>query len=216
MVGRSFIIIWFFALHSLGTCINGDTSMRLQLLPQICDVSDDNDQKDKYIPTIIAKLIREGHTSKARQIANECLLVKNNIHDSLHLETLLKCCFSSSSSSSSSNDVITETYNTSKNELYQKEDFIQIIIPNLRQKYSNTSSLKRTLYDRNCERNLDNLIAVEIDARPFPLPNGGNDITTTHGSMVIERWNSCCSYWRELSTRKCTNEDVCCGVKEQH
>ena len=163
MVGRSFIIIWFFALHSLGTCIiNGDTSIsqRLQLLPQICDVSDD-DQKDNYIPTVVAKLIREGHTSKARQIANECLLVKkNNIHDSHHLESLLKCCFSSSSS----NDVITEIYNTSKNELYQKEDFLKIIIPNLRQNYSNTSSLKRTLHYRNCEQNLDNLIAVEIDA----------------------------------------------------
>jgi predicted nicotinamide N-methyase len=211
--GRSFIT-WLFALHSLGICINGDNaiSQRLQLLPQICEVSGDDDQKIIYIPTVVNKLIREGQTSKTRQLANECLLVKNNIQYSHHLEPLLKCCFSNSSSS---NDAITEIYKLSKNELYQKEDFLQIIVANLKQKYGNTSSWQRTLHDRRCEQNLDNLTAVEIDANPFPLPNGGNnDVITTHGSMIIERWNSCCSYWRESSDRKCMNIDVCCEVTE--
>lgn len=174
-------------------------------------VSDEDD-----VPTVIAKFVRDGWTSKARQLANECLLLlQNNIHSSSrtlidvstdnmrHFSSLLKCC-------SSSSDRIIEVYKASKEKLYENEDYFQvIIIDNLRQKYggANQRSFGGT---KKCTHS--DIVSAEIDVPPFgPSSNG---VIATHGSIIIEQWNACCSYWRDSSARKCFDNEFCCEIAE--
>lgn len=112
----------------------------------------------------------------------------------------MKCC-------SSSSDIIIETYKTSKEKLYENEDYLQTIIDNLN-KEDDTTAL-RSFSDRKCVHS--EVITVEIDVMPFALNNA---VVATHDSNIIEQWNACCSYWRDSSASKCINSEFCCELVE--
>jgi len=191
------------ALSYTSSIIKGDdkdttasiSSRRLQLLSQIC-VADDSDD----VTTVIRKLIQTGRTSKARLLGNECLLMLYNKISAPQFSSLLKCC-------SGGSDIIVETYKTSKAKLYEKEDYLQTVIDNLKKNADTTT--QPSFSDKKCEHS--EAVTVEIDVMPFASNNG---VVTTHGSNFIEQWNACCSHWRDLSASKCIDNEFCCELVE--
>ena len=189
----SFVVILFTAL-SVPIIYSDDTllSKRLQLLPQICAAND-------YDATaVIQKLIETGRTSKARLVANECLLILAQDRITQHSQSLLDCC-------SSSSDVIIETYKSSKEKLHGN-NHLQTIIDNLDRDSSNIALTSSN--GTNCIHS--EVEGVEIDAQPFALNNIGQ---YTRGSKLIEQWDACCS-WIHSTKSKCTNNNFCCEVVE--
>ena len=177
--------------------INGEDaliSQRLKILPQTCASSND-------ATAVIQNLVQTGRTSKARLIANECLLLLNNNIYAVQFSSLLKCCPSSS-------DIIIETYKTSKEKLHENKDYLQTIIGNHNKGGGNTTL--QSFRDTNCVHS-DTLIA-EIEVQPF-TPNNG-DMLYTRGSKIIEQWNACCSFWSNSSASTCINDDFCCEIVE--
>jgi len=178
--------------------INGEDafiSQRLKILPQTCASSND-------ATAVIQNLVQTGRTSKARLIANECLLLLNNNIYAAQFSSLLKCCPSSS-------DIIIETYITSKEKLYENKDYLQTIIGNHNKEGGNTTL--QSFKDTNCVHS-DALPTAEIEVQPF-TPNNG-DMLYTRGSKIIEQWNACCSFWSNSSASTCINDDFCCEIVE--
>ena len=190
----------FITLLAYTSTINGDDaliSQWMQLLPQTCLAKNNDD-----VPTVIQKLIQTGQTSKARLLANECLLLLYN--DNIYapkFSSLLKCC-------SNSSDIIIETYKTSKQKLYESQDFLQTIIGNLNLEDDNTA-LRSFSDTKKCVRS--EVITAEIDVQPFIASD--NSVVATHGSMIIEQWNACCS-WYDSSASKCIDHQFCCDLVE--
>ena len=177
--------------------LNGDDALlpqRLKIIPQICA------NKDYDVVTAIHKLVQTGRTSKARLVANECVLLLNNAYASSKFSSLFKCC-------SGSSDIIIEAYKTSKELQHEHEDFLQSIIDNLNKEGSNTTI--DSARDSKCVHSETLLAEIEMD----PFASNIKDDLYTHGSTIIEQWNACCSYWRsDSSTSKCILDDFCCEI----
>lgn len=187
----SAIIVLFTLLIPL---FNGDdafiSSQRLKILPLTCAT------KNNDAAAVIHLMVQNGQTSKARLIANECLLLLSKTIYAQQFSSLKKCC-------SSSSDIIIETYQTSKKKLYENEDYLQTITDNLN-KDSNTTL--RSLQVPKCVHS--DVSTAEIEANPFA--------PKTHGSSILEQWNACCSYWHwsDSSASKCIDSDFCCEIVE--
>ena len=188
----SAIIILFALLIPL---LDGDVaftlSQRLKILPQTCAASDND------AAAVIQLLVQNGRTTKARLIANECLLLLSNTIYTPQFSSLLKCC-------SSSSGIIIETYQTSKKKLYENENYLQTISDNLNKEGS--SATLHSSQVPNCVHS--DVSTTEIEANPFA--------PKTHGSSIIEQWNACCSYWHwsDSSASKCIDSDFCCEIVE--
>lgn len=188
----SAVIVLFALLIPL---LNGEdaftSSQRLKLLPQTCAASNND------AAAVINLLVQNGQTSKARLIANECLLLLGNTVYSPQFSSLKKCC-------SSSSDTIIETYQTSKKKLYENENYLQTITDHLNKEDSNTTL--HSLQVPNCVHS--DVSTAEIEANPFG--------PKTHGSSVTEEWNACCSYWHwsDSSASKCIDSDFFCEIVE--
>lgn len=179
--------------------LNGDvaftsSSHRLNLLPQTCAANNNNDAA-----AVINLMVQSGQTSKARLLANECLLLLSNTIYAPQFSSLLKCC-------SSSIDIIIETYQTSKKKLYENENYLQIITDNLNLNKDDSNTTLHSLQVPSCVHSV--VSTAEIEANPFA--------PKTHGSSVIEQWNACCSFWHwsDSSASKCIDSDFCCEIVE--
>ena len=196
------------------------TLRRITLLGQICNedasasclaASDSFIHKKNLVLENIQHFVRTGYLSKARRLAYECLAL---LHDKEHNMSSPSCIaasgcsiqhFSSLAGCCPSADEIIQAYKSSTDAFFNDNADFLIIIENalVREKaiqsgtLTSSESTSRECWDgrvsfRDTPMDIDSYSLVGTAPglkESDPLATG-----VSHGAMVIERWNNCCSF----------------------
>ncbi|KAL7475199.1 hypothetical protein ACHAW6_001126 [Cyclotella cf. meneghiniana] len=140
---------------------------------------------DKSIIQDIHSLVQTGQLSRARRVANECLsLSLGNVSGRQVISSSVGHCPPS--------DEILQAFKFSTSLFYQKENFLDLVIDS-----------QRNSFDFDKDRRVATLqSSVCWDGKVSDSSYSPVSFGTSQGSMSIQRWNDCCSFYRDRQNKR--------------